>query len=97
MARIKLVKHVDDLMKKRAIQAEFLDQQGLEVLASWIEENPDKSYPLPQVVELTFDILERLSIESSHLENSRLPKVVQLYAHGATQMKYLESRALSII
>ena len=60
MARVKMIKKVDDLLRKQKIQSQFLDMMGLEVLASWISANPNGGYPLPQVVELVFDILERL-------------------------------------
>jgi hypothetical protein len=62
LARIKMLRQIDDLLRKKAVQVEFLDLQGLEVLSKWIDQNPDQSYPLPQVVEMVFDILERLPI-----------------------------------
>jgi len=61
---------VEDLLKKKQIQIEFLENGGLEVLASWISHNPDQSFPLPQIIELVFDILEKLPIENRYLENS---------------------------
>ena len=88
--RVKLLKEVDSMLRKKHVQLELLDMNGLEVIASWLSENPDGSYPLPQVVECVFDILERLPIDTRHLEASKIAKVVSLY-------KYLEPRALAII
>jgi hypothetical protein len=41
--------------------------------------------------------LESLPIDSTALENSQIAKKVSVYAHGKTELKYLENRALSII
>ena len=97
IARIKLIKEMSALLMKKPIQAEFLDFNGLEALSFWIDQNPDGSYPLPQVVESVFEVLERLPMDSRFLENSRIAKVVSLYAHGKTEHHYLEHRALAII
>ncbi len=41
--------------------------------------------------------MESLPIDSTALENSQIAKKVSVYAHGKTELKYLENRALSII
>lgn len=97
LERIKIARYVDDLLRKKAVQAEFLDMSGLDVLTDWISPNPDGSYPLPQVVELVFDILERLPIDTRYLENSKIAKIVSHYANGDTELKYISGRALNII
>jgi hypothetical protein len=47
IARIKLIQEMNMLLMKKPIQAEFLDFNGLEALAFWIDSNPDGSFPLP--------------------------------------------------
>lgn len=59
--------------------------------------NPDKSYPLAQVIELVFEILEKLPIDSHHLENSNIAKILSLYAHNLTGYPHLANKALNII
>jgi hypothetical protein len=49
------------------------------------------------VVESVFDILERLPMDSRFLENSSIAKKVSLYAHGKSELHYLELKALNII
>jgi len=36
-------------------------------------------------------------MDSRFLENSKIAKVVSFYAHGKTELRYLEHRALAII
>lgn len=38
-----------------------------------------------------------MPIEQSHIENSKIVKVVSAYAHGLTELRYLDGRALSLI
>jgi hypothetical protein len=59
--------------------------------------NPDRSFPLCQVVELVFDILERLALSTKHLEESTIAKVLSYYAENLTGMPELTNRALSIL
>lgn len=68
LRRIMLLKEMDQLLRKRNIQIEFLNLSGLEILANWIDQNPDGSFPLPQVVESVFQILDRFPITSECLE-----------------------------
>lgn len=75
-----LLKEVDTEMRKKFIQFEFLEQGGIQVLSDWITINPDSTYPLVQVIELVFDILENLPIDSHHLEHSNIAKILSLYA-----------------
>lgn len=97
LERVKIITSIDNLLRKRPIQNYFLENKGLEILSDWINENPDGGYPLPQVVESVFDILERLPIDTRFLEDSSIAKVVSRYAHGQTELKYLSNRALNII
>ena len=43
--RILLSKEVDNMMRKKHIQSEFLEQNGLQILADWIDLNPDHTFP----------------------------------------------------
>jgi hypothetical protein len=97
LARVRLIKQMDLLLMKKPVQSEFLDLGGLEALAFWIKQNPNGSYPLPQVVESVFEVLDRLPISAHSLENSSIAKAVSVYANGATELNYLEHKALSII
>eukprot|EP00347_Sterkiella_histriomuscorum_P015956 403355047 len=95
--RLKLLSRVDEQMRKKHIQREFLQQGGLQVLAEWISANPDETYPLAQVIELVFEVLENMPIESNHLENSSLPSVLSRYANNMCSYPHLANRALTII
>ena len=44
-----------------------------------------------------FDVLERLSLQTRHLEESSIAKVLSKYAKNATGMPELTNRALSIL
>ena len=92
-----LLKEMDQLLRKRNIQIEFLELGGLEVLTNWIDQNPDGSFPLPQVVESVFQILDRFPITSEILEHTNIAKVVSLYAHGKTELRYMQHTALTLI
>ncbi len=92
-----MIKEMDSLLMKKPIQTEFLDLSGLEALAFWIRQNPDGSYPLPQVVESVFEVLDRLPINANYLENSSIAKAVSVFADKETELHYLEHKALSII
>jgi hypothetical protein len=74
--RIMLLKEMDQMLRKRNIQMEFLQLGGLEILANWIDQNPDGSFPLPQVVESVFQILDHFPMTSECLEQSSIAKVV---------------------
>jgi hypothetical protein len=92
-----LLKEMEQFLRKRNIQIEFLELGGLDVLANWINQNPDGSFPLPQVVESVFQILDHFPITSEILENSKIAKVVSLYAHGKTELRYMQHTALTLI
>jgi hypothetical protein len=74
--RIMLLKEMDQMLRKRNIQMEFLQLGGLEILANWIDQNPDGSFPLPQVVESVFQILDHFPMTSECIEQSSIAKVV---------------------
>ena len=44
--RLKLSEIVDDQLRKKHIQAMFLENNGCQILAEWIDMNPDKTFPL---------------------------------------------------
>lgn len=84
-------------MRNKHIQVSFLERGGIQALSDWINTNPDGSYPLIQVVELVFDLLEILSVSSKHLEESNIAKILSLYAHNLVGYPHLATRALNII
>ncbi|CDW75299.1 cg9915-pa [Stylonychia lemnae] len=97
ISRLCLIREVDEELRKKMVQHEFLAQGGIKVLSDWISENPDGSYPLVQVIELVYTILENLPIESQHLEQSKIAKVLSLYAKNLCGYPHLANRALTII
>lgn len=84
-------------LKKRSIQLEFINIGGLDVMANWIAINPDGGFPLPQVVECVFNLLEQFPITTDDLERTSIAKAVSLYAHGKTELNYLQNTALTLI
>ena len=50
-----------------------------------------------QVVELVFDILERLPLQRENIENTQLTMVMHLYIENCTGMPEMANRALNII
>ena len=65
--RIHLLQKVEAELKKRIVVDHFLELNGMEVLSKWIDRNPDGSFPLLQVVEFVFMVLDSLQIEERHL------------------------------
>lgn len=95
--RLMLLSEVDNCLRKKPMQIEFLQQGGLQVLANWISQNPDGNYPLAQVIEKVFEILEYLPVESRHLEHSKVVSILAQYSNNRCHYPHLENRALNII
>ncbi len=85
--RVNMVKQVDSELRKMSIQQEFLSLNGCECLANWIDLNPNKTFPNMNVVEEVLAILFRLTINTEHLQNSKLAQVVGYYAEGLAHYK----------
>ena len=80
MHRFQMLAKASEVLEKQNNQSLFLDYGGCLVLQKWLMQNPDGSYPPFQVVELVFDVLEKLPITIDHLQEREVARVIQQYA-----------------
>jgi hypothetical protein len=80
MHRFEMLPRTSEILQKLTHQQLFLDYGGCVILQKWLMQNPDGSYPAFQIVELVFDVLEKLPIIIEHLQECEVARVIQQYA-----------------
>ena len=73
-------------LKKQTLQQIFLDEKGCEDLADWIDMMPDGTFPNINLVEGVLNCIDGLTIETDHLEQTKLGMVLQIYAEDMAGM-----------
>ena len=98
MHRFLLLGKINDQLKRKGVQNQFLELGGCQLFEKWLMQNPDGTYPPYQVVEQVFEVLENLPIEIDHLQNCSIAKVLQLYACDKAQLgQSIASRATHLL
>lgn len=73
-------------LRRIPIQQDFLDRGGCNALADWLYPLPDGTYPNVKVVNEILQVVDTLDINSDLLSNSKLGRMIKIYAKNKAKM-----------
>ncbi|KTW30032.1 uncharacterized protein T551_01976 [Pneumocystis jirovecii RU7] len=77
--KLKMLSEVENALRKTSFTESILDNNLLEVVRIWLEPLPDRSLPALNIQKVLFSALSRLPIQTEHLRESGVGKVVLFY------------------
>lgn len=79
LAKLKLLGEVSDMLTKKHMQEVLLDNQVLSCIKRWLEPNPRGHFAVHSIRKRLLELLQTLPIETVHLRESGLGKIVMFY------------------
>ena len=89
--------HVTKELRRIPIQNSFIEKAGCDALANWLYPLPDGTFPNVKVVTEILSVIETMSIEMNFLEESKLGRVVRVYAKNKANMPQVLEMAKRIL
>ena len=86
LRKLMLLDTITKELRRIPIQPDFLDGGGCEALADWLDPLPDGTYPHVKVVSEILQVIDTLDIGSDLLANSKLGKMIKIYAKNRAKM-----------
>lgn len=66
--RLKMLKSIDIILQREEICETFLDKDGLMILADWLEQLPDQTFPNQKIVMTILNCVDRLVLDDRHTD-----------------------------
>lgn len=66
--RLKMLKFIDIILQKFDVCETFLEKDGLTILAEWLEQMPDQTFPNQKIVMTILNCLDRLVLDDRHID-----------------------------
>lgn len=95
--KLKMLPEVEDALRKTSFTDSILDNNLLEVVKIWLEPLPDKSLPALNIQKVLFSALSRLPIQTEHLRESGVGKVVLFYKQSKKPDPLIKKQADQLI
>ncbi|KTW28100.1 hypothetical protein T552_01961 [Pneumocystis carinii B80] len=95
--KLKMLLEVEDALRKTSFTDSILDNNLLEVVRIWLEPLPDKSLPALNIQKVLFSALSRLPIQTEHLRESGVGKVVLFYKQSKKPDPLIKKQADQLI
>ncbi|EPX72558.1 transcription elongation factor complex subunit Iws1 [Schizosaccharomyces octosporus yFS286] len=77
--KLKMLALVDSVLRKTHLYDTILDNNLLDSVRMWLEPLPDRSLPALNIQQSLLDILTKLPIETEHLRESKIGRVILFY------------------
>ncbi|WBW73434.1 transcription elongation factor complex subunit Iws1 [Schizosaccharomyces osmophilus] len=77
--KLKMLPLVDSVLRKTHLYDTILDNNLLDSVRMWLEPLPDRSLPALNIQQSLLDILVKLPIETEHLRESKIGRVILFY------------------
>lgn len=98
MAKTRLCQQIEEQLRIKSVQQYFLDMDGCTLLADWLSIGADRlTYPPLHIVRTILSVLEKLPIETRHLEENHLAKVVERYSEDLTDTPEVVQQSMRIL
>ncbi|BFZ61024.1 Transcription factor iws1 [Saitoella coloradoensis] len=78
-SKLKLLPEVENMLNKNWLNDAVLDNNLLGAMKAWLEPLPDKSLPAYNIQKVIFTALQKLPIQTEHLRESGIGKIVYFY------------------
>lgn len=96
-AKLKLLPEVQKILRSEALHDSILDNNMLVSLKHWLEPLPDKSLPALEIQKTIFDALHALPIQTDHLRESGVGKVVLFYKKSKKSENFIKAQANNLV
>lgn len=96
-AKLKMMSRVMALVEKSYLHEQLLEHELLQVLRIWLEPLPDGSLPSIAIRKPIFQLLAKLPIETEHLRESRVGRVIMFYYKCERELPELRKQAADLI
>ena len=70
--RFKMLKTIDIALQRPEVCCTFIDKDGLNELAFWLEQMPDKTFPNAKIVSTILTCIDRLPFDLEHIQDPEL-------------------------
>ncbi|KAG4304700.1 hypothetical protein PORY_001753 [Pneumocystis oryctolagi] len=95
--KLKMLSEVENALRKTSFTESILDNNLLEVVRIWLEPLPDRSLPALNIQKVLFSALSRLPIQTEHLRESGVGKVVLFYKQSKKPDLLIKKQADQLI
>lgn len=83
--RFQILSRIENALRNQKCQESFLDKDGCEILADWLQQLPDYTYPNPKIVLSILGIVERMDISDQENGFKNLERQIKLYNKPRSQ------------
>jgi transcription factor SPN1 len=91
LSKMKLLKEVEENLTKQHMSEIFLDNGVLDVLRRWLEPTPNNILPDSHFRLKVLQILSLMPIETLHLRESGIGKIVMFFSRRNKEMKQIKN------
>ncbi|KAG4300693.1 hypothetical protein PCK1_003122 [Pneumocystis canis] len=95
--KLKMLSEVESALRKTSFTESILDNNLLEVVRIWLEPLPDRSLPALNIQKVLFSALSRLPIQTEHLRESGVGKVILFYKQSKKPDPLIKKQADQLI
>lgn len=91
LSKMKLLREVEENLTKQHMSEIFLDNGVLDVLRRWLEPSTNNILPDPHFRLKILEILSLMPIETLHLRESGIGKIVMFFSRRDKEMKQIKN------
>ncbi|EEB07129.1 transcription elongation factor complex subunit Iws1 [Schizosaccharomyces japonicus yFS275] len=95
--KLRMLPFVETVLRKSNLQDVILDNNLLDSVRMWLEPLPDRSLPALNIQHVLFDVLRKLPIQTEHLRESGLGKVVLFYTLSKKPEPFIRRMADTLV
>ncbi len=95
--KLRMLPEVEGVLRKSSLYGAILDNNLLGSIRAWLEPLPDKSLPALNIQRVLFGVLGKLPIETEHLRESGVGKVVLFYKKSKKPEELIKIQAERLI
>ncbi|KAI9141319.1 hypothetical protein BKA69DRAFT_1028633, partial [Paraphysoderma sedebokerense] len=95
--KLKMLPDVQSMIERTTHHPIMLDNNLLGAIKSWLEPLPDSSLPSYTIRHAMFEILNKLPIETDHLRESGIGRVIVFYSKCEREEKDIRAKARELI